>query len=57
MAEEDFLIMFNELLKDVEFGTVEMTIIAGVIDTIKVHRNFKITQLVDTKGRKSIQLK
>jgi len=49
--------MFNDITKDVLFGTVEMTIIAGTIDTIKVNRNYKILQKVDKDGRKIVELK
>jgi hypothetical protein len=56
-ADEEFWIMFNDVTKDVLFGTVEMTIIAGTIDTIKVNRNYKILQKVDKDGRKIVELK
>ena len=56
-ADEEFWIMFNDITKDVLFGTVEMTIIAGTIDTIKVNRNYKILQKVDKDGRKIVELK
>lgn len=56
-TEEDFWLVFNELTKDLAFGTIEMTVIAGAIDTIKVNRNFKITEVVDENGRKVVQLR
>lgn len=56
-TEEDFWIMFNDITKDMMFGTVEMTIIAGAIDTIKVNKNYKIFEVVDKDGKKIVELK
>jgi len=56
-TEEDFWIMFNDITKDMMFGTIEMTIIAGAIDTIKVNKNYKIFEVVDKDGKKIVELK
>jgi len=49
--------MFNDITKDMMFGTIEMTIIAGAIDTIKVNKNYKIFEVVDKDGKKIVELK
>lgn len=56
-TEEDFWIMFNDITRNVEFGKVEITIIAGTIDSIKVTSNYKVEQKIDIKGRKIVELK
>jgi hypothetical protein len=56
-VDEDFWIVFNDITKGILFGTIEMTIIAGVIDTIKINQNYKIKERVDKDGRKIVELR
>jgi len=57
LVDEDFWIIFNDLTKDMLFGTIEMTIIAGTIDTVKINQNYKIKERIDKDGKKIVEFK